>query len=45
VEIINGNVENVQVGGTWGCVIACAGACLITSGSLTAIVLAVMVMD
>lgn len=44
MNIINENVSAYEVGGDWGCYIACAGGCLITEGVGTAMVVAVMVM-
>lgn len=44
MEVISSTNE-IQVGGSWGCYIACAGGCLISQGVITAMALAVMVMD
>ena len=43
MEVISSTNE-IQVGGSWGCYIACAGGCLISQGVM-AMALAVMVMD
>ena len=36
MNIINDEIQEVQVGGFWGCAIGCTGGCLLTSGGVAA---------
>ncbi|MEG0691160.1 MAG: hypothetical protein RSA01_01175 [Clostridium sp.] len=41
MEVVNCESLNVEVGGWVGCAIGCTGGCLLTSGALTATMVAV----